>query len=161
MSPAVNDPYTAVQAVNNLSVIFARLATRPLGDYVSRGGGGIVVVPGRRFGDYLETMCGLIRRYGAREPTVAQALLRLLSDSAALVGDDRDRQAAIRTQARLVVAEADREVAEPADLAIVHAEAAPLLGSTADGPPPADPHCQGQHIPAPDVESGRSGSTEW
>ena len=139
MSPAVNDPYTAVQAVNNLSVIFARLAGRPLGDYVTGDDtGAVVVVPGRGFGDYLGTMCGLIRRYGAREPTVAQALLRLLADCATLVGDDADRRAAIRTQARLVVAEADRQVAEPADLAIVYAEAASLLGSPGDGLPPAD-----------------------
>jgi uncharacterized membrane protein len=134
MSPAVNDPYTAVQAVNSISVIFNRLATRPLGDYVAQDGAGVtVVVPGRRFGDYLETMCGLIRRYGAREPTVAQALLRLLIDCSVVVGDDRDRQAAIRTQARLIVAEADRQITEPADLTIVYAEAAPLLGAPADG----------------------------
>jgi uncharacterized membrane protein len=30
-SPAVNDPYTAVQAVDHLSVIFCTLARRPLG----------------------------------------------------------------------------------------------------------------------------------
>jgi len=134
MSPAVNDPYTAVQAVNNISVIFNRLATRPLGDYVAQDvAGATVVVPGRRFGDYLATMCGLIRRYGAREPTVAQAMLRLLVDCSTAVGDDPDRRSAIGTQARLVVAEADRYVAEPADLAIVYAEAAPLLGAPTDG----------------------------
>jgi len=135
MSPAVNDPYTAVQATNNLSVIFCRLATRPLGDHLTRDGtGATVVVPGRRFGDYLATMCGLIRRYGAREPTVAEALLGLLADCAAVVGDDPDRQSAIRTQARLVVSEADRQVAEAADLANVHAQAAALLGTPTDGP---------------------------
>jgi uncharacterized membrane protein len=134
MSPAVNDPYTAVQAVNNISVIFNRLATRPLGDYVVQdGAGATVVVPGRRFGDYLETMCGLIRRYGAREPTVAQALVRLLVDCSAVVGDDPERRSAIRTQARLIIAEADRQVAEPADLTLVHAEATPLLGASSDG----------------------------
>jgi uncharacterized membrane protein len=134
MSPAVNDPYTAVQAVNSISVIFSRLAARPLGDYVAGdGAGATVVVPGRRFGDYLATMCGLIRRYGAREPTVAQAMLRLLVDCSAMVGDDPDRQAAIATQARLIVAEADRHVTEPADLRIVYAEAAPLIGAPTDG----------------------------
>ena len=35
LSPAVNDPYTAVQAVDHLSVIFCALAVRPLGDYVA------------------------------------------------------------------------------------------------------------------------------
>ena len=33
LSPAVNDPYTAVQAVDHLSVIFCALAVRPLGDW--------------------------------------------------------------------------------------------------------------------------------
>src|SRR5262249_27916874 len=77
-SPAVNAPYTAVQAVDHLSVIFCALAQRPLGNHVARDGSGAVIVPGRRFPEYLATMCGLIRRYGSREPTVAYALLRLL-----------------------------------------------------------------------------------
>jgi uncharacterized membrane protein len=36
LSPAVNDPYTAVQAVDHLSVIFCALARRPLGPHVAR-----------------------------------------------------------------------------------------------------------------------------
>jgi uncharacterized membrane protein len=124
LSPAVNDPYTAVQAVDHLSVIFCALAQRPLGNHVVRdGSGAAVIVPGRRFGEYLATMCGLIRRYGAGEPTVAYALLRLLGNCAAVAGDDPERRAAIEEQARIVVADAEREVAQPADLALAHAEA--------------------------------------
>ena len=37
LSPAVNDPYTAVQAVDHLLVIFCALAGRPLGTHVARG----------------------------------------------------------------------------------------------------------------------------
>ena len=122
LSPAVNDPYTAVQAVDHLSVIFCALARRPLGNHVLRGDhGAAVIVPGRRFTDYLAVMCGLIRRYGAREPTVAQALLRLLGNCAAVAGDDPGRCAAIEEQARIILADAEREVAQPADLALVHA----------------------------------------
>ena len=78
LSPAVNDPYTAVQAIDHLSVIFCVLAQRPLGNHVAcHPSGAAVIVPGRRFPEYLAVMCGLIRRYGAREPTVADALLRL------------------------------------------------------------------------------------
>ena len=122
LSPAVNDPYTAVQAVDHLSVIFCALARRPLGNHVLRGDhGAAVIVPGRRFTDYLAVMCGLIRRYGAREPTVAHALLRLLGNCAAVAGDDLDRCAAIEEQARIILADAEREVAQPADLALVHA----------------------------------------
>src|SRR5215472_3702276 len=124
LSPAVNDPYTAVQAVDHLSVIFCALAQRPLGNHVIHGGNGAaVIVPGRRFPDYLAVMCGLIRRYGAREPTVADALLRLLGNCAAVAGDDPERCAAIEEQARIVIADAEREVAQPLDITLAHAEA--------------------------------------
>jgi uncharacterized membrane protein len=124
LSPAVNDPYTAVQAVDHLSVIFCALVQRPLGNHVARDDSrAAVIVPGRRFPDYLAVMCGLIRRYGAREPTVAHALLRLLGNCAAVAGDDPERCAAIEEQARIVIADAEREVAQPIDLALAHAEA--------------------------------------
>jgi uncharacterized membrane protein len=140
MSPAVNDPYTAVQATDHLSVIFCRLVTRPLGDHVARdAGGATVTIPGRRFADYLGTMCGLIRRYGAREPTVAQALLRLLGNCAAVASNDPERQAAIQEQARLVVAEAERTVTEPADLSIVYVEAEKLLARPVTHPGAIEP----------------------
>jgi uncharacterized membrane protein len=125
MSPAVNDPYTAVQAIDRLSVLFHALATRPLGYHVARDAGGAeVVVPGRRFGDYLATMCGLIRRYGSGEPIVTVALLRLLGTCAAVDGPDPERPAAIGEQARLALEDAEREVRQSADLAAVRAEAA-------------------------------------
>jgi uncharacterized membrane protein len=38
LSPAVNDPYTTVQAVDHLSVIFCALARQPLGTHVARDG---------------------------------------------------------------------------------------------------------------------------
>jgi uncharacterized membrane protein len=118
LSPAVNDPYTAVQAVDHLSVIFCALATRPLGNHIIQGDGeATVIIPGRRFPDYLAVMCGLIRRYGAREPTIADALLRLLGNCAAVAGDEPERAAAIEEQARIIIADAEREVAQPLDLA--------------------------------------------
>lgn len=123
LSPAVNDPYTAVQAVDHLAVIFCTLAQRPLGNHVVAGSGVAVVIPGRRFPEYLSVMCGLIRRYGAGEPTVGHALLRLLGNCAAVAGTNAEIAAAIAEQATLIVADAEREVRQPADLAIVHAEA--------------------------------------
>jgi uncharacterized membrane protein len=131
LSPAVNDPYTAVQAVDHLSVIFCALARRPLGTHVARDGQGVVIVPARRFGDYLSVMCGLIRRYGAGEPTVTHALLRLLGTCAAVAGNDPEHGAAIGEQARIIVADAEREVAQPADLTFVRAEAESVLQAVA------------------------------
>jgi uncharacterized membrane protein len=123
LSPAINDPYTAVQAIDHLSVIFCALAVRPLGDDIARDSTGraVVIVPGRRFADYLSTMCGLIRRYGAREPTVVLALLRLLSDCATYVRDDPARSAAIGEQTALLLAAAERGIDQPADLVEVRA----------------------------------------
>src|SRR6185369_13591734 len=98
-----------------------------LGTHIADDGHGLVIVPARRFGDYLAVMCGLIRRYGAAEPTVANALLRLLGNCAAVAADDPERRAAIEEQARIIVSDAEREVAQPADLGVVHAEAEPVL----------------------------------
>jgi uncharacterized membrane protein len=124
LSPAVNDPYTAVQAIDHLSVIFCALARRPLGHHVAHHpSGAAVIVPGRRFPEYLAVMCGLIRRYGAAEPTVADALLRLLRTCADMAGSDPEIGAAIEDQARIIIADAEREVRQPADLSSAHAEA--------------------------------------
>ncbi len=121
LSPAVNDPYTAVQAVDHLSVIFCGLATRPLGDYVSQDptGSGVIIVPGRRFAEYLSTMCGLIRRYGSGEPTLSAALLRLLNNCAAVLPEASDRWPALGEEAELILADAIRETAQKADLVII------------------------------------------
>ena len=124
LSPAINDPYTAVQAIDRLSVLFCALATRQLGFHVARDTAGAeVAVPGRSFGEYLAAMCGLIRRYGASEPIVDVALLRLLANCASIEGPDPQRLAAIDEQARLVIEDAERRVLQPADLTAVRAEA--------------------------------------
>ena len=128
LSPAVNDPYTAIQSIDHLSVIFCALSRRPLGDYLVRDPEqrAAVIVPGRRFGDYLATMCGLIRRYGASEPTVSVALIRHLANCAAVVDDDPARWRAIAEQADLILTDATREVAQPRDLSGVQAAAQAL-----------------------------------
>jgi uncharacterized membrane protein len=125
LSPAVNDPYTAIQAVDHLSVLYSELAVRPLGDQLasSRDGSVAVSVPGPSFAALLALGVGLIRRYGASEPTVVQALLRLLSMCLTRCGNDPERWAAIEVEGALLVADAERETVQPADLRIVHAEA--------------------------------------
>jgi uncharacterized membrane protein len=142
LSPAVNDPYTAVQAVHHLSVLFCALAARPLGADVARdpAGPAAVVVPGHSFGEHLALACGLIRRYGSREPTVVVALLDMLADCAAVALDDPDRRAALYEQAGLILGDAERDVAQPADLLPIRAAAAPPQGTAERGRPsgPAD-----------------------
>jgi uncharacterized membrane protein len=78
-------------------------------------------------------------RYGAGEPTVAHALLRLLGNCAAVAGDDPGHRAAIGEQARIIVSDAEREVAQPADLVLAHAEAESLLRAVARPRPRPQP----------------------
>jgi uncharacterized membrane protein len=136
MSPAVNDPYTAIQAIDHLSVILSKLASRRLGADIARdsGGAAAVIVPGWRFADYLTLACGTIRRYGAREPTVAIALLRLLATCSDVVGDDPARQAVIDEETRLIVADAERAIGQPADLVPVRAAAESVRRAAARAP---------------------------
>jgi len=149
LSPAVNDPYTAVQAIDHLSVIFCALAQQPLGNHVARHpSGAAVIVPGRRFPEYLAVMCGLIRRYGNHEPTVADALLRLLGTCAGAAGDDPELCTAIAEQARIIIDDAEREIPQPADLASPRAAAESVYQSVVthlprhdnDQPHPELPH---------------------
>jgi uncharacterized membrane protein len=97
-----------------------------VGDHLARDAGGTLrlAVPGRRFAEILSITVGLVRRYGAAEPSVVQALLRLLTTCAVRVGHDPGRWNAIEEQARLVVADAERSEPNPADLAAVRAWAA-------------------------------------
>jgi uncharacterized membrane protein len=124
LSPAVNDPYTAIQSVERLSVLYTALAARPLGPIVARDPATAVTVTiaARSFAEHLALGVGLIRRYGAAEPTVVQALLRLLG-TALTASTDPDRWSGIETEMDLLVAAAERAVAEKADLGAVHADA--------------------------------------
>jgi uncharacterized membrane protein len=124
LSPAVNDPYTAIQAVERLAVLFTALAARPLGPIVAHDPATAITVtiPARSFPEHLALGIGLIRRYGASEPTVVQALLRLLG-TVLTACTDADRWSVIETQVDLLVAAAERQVIEKADLDAVYAEA--------------------------------------
>jgi uncharacterized membrane protein len=125
LSPAVNDPYTAVQAIEHLTVLFVALAARRIGSLVVHDPAAAVTVavPARPLPEILAKVFGLIRRYGASEPTVVQALLRLLSIVASTGAADPDLRTALQREADLLISAAEREVAEPADLAVVYAEA--------------------------------------
>jgi uncharacterized membrane protein len=128
LSAAINDPYTAIQAVDHLAVVVCALARQPLGTWTVRTTVGTSLsVPGHTFADYLRLSCALIRRYGAREPAVALAQLRMLRNVASVVGADTERMAAVATHVRLLLSDAERLIAQPADFEPVRMEAQRLL----------------------------------
>lgn len=116
LSPAVNDPYTAMQALEHIADVLAALAPRPLGSqrlYDARGALR-VVVPGRDFAYYVELATGQIRRYGCTEPRVLNALLKILATIGPFCRDDDARAVLARTAelvgeaAEAIVQEGDR-----------------------------------------------------
>jgi uncharacterized membrane protein len=137
LSPAVNDPYTAIQAIHRLTVLLCALGPLSLGDYqiTASTDASRVIMHAPSFADYAELACDLIRRYGAAEPTVSAALLTLLRNAQALVNDP-DRIQVLASQARLILGDAEQLTRQPADLLQVRDQAALLL---ADGKLYGDP----------------------
>ena len=81
-SPSLNDPYTAVEAIDHLTTMLCRLAGRPLGGRIRSDDRGRVLVaqPGPDLLTCVELACDQIRRYGSHEPAVAVRLLILLRE---------------------------------------------------------------------------------
>jgi uncharacterized membrane protein len=124
LSPAINDPYTSIQALEHLSVLLAELAQAPLGNRlrhepgttVARGSGERlrVAVPGRDLEYFVELATGQIRRYGAAEPRVMRALLRVLGATGAFCREYADREVIAR-HVRLVLEAAELQIVQVAD----------------------------------------------
>jgi uncharacterized membrane protein len=82
------------------------------------------------FADYVDLAIGQIPRYGASQPQVAYALLRLLRVAGAQTRDSHRRQV-LATHARLVLADAERTICQPAGLAPLPSEGETLLQALA------------------------------
>jgi uncharacterized membrane protein len=136
LSPAVNDPYTAIQAVHHLSVLLCVLARRRLGDWLCRDQQETlrVAVPLPDFDEYLRRSTAQIRRFGAAEPPLTRSLIQLLQDVGTSTASD-ERRAACAHHLWLVLEDAKRETAQPDDLqAVVEDGAAALSALGADHP---------------------------
>lgn len=122
LSPAVNDPYTVIQAVPHLAVLLCSLAPRrPALPRLQRDLR--VAVPQPDFGEYLLRSTAHIRRFRASEPALTRSLVQLLNDVGSSAVSD-DRRAACAHHLWLVLEDAKRETAQPADAEIVLTEGA-------------------------------------
>lgn len=143
ISPAINDPRTAVEATHHLAVLVCELGPRHLHWLIGADGDGTIraVVERHTFEDYLALALDQIRRYGAGEPLVTTSLLELLGDCAGAV--DAGRRDALLRHVDLIVEAAERATVQAGDLAPVLATAAEtrrridrLCGDPAIVPPP-------------------------
>jgi uncharacterized membrane protein len=118
MSPAINDPYTAVQSIQHITVVLCAAVTCAPGPRVWRDASGTVRValPMPAMADLLDLACGQLRRVAAHEPHVVRALNEMLAEvrrratSSTVI-------AAIEREVALLRADAGRCVTQPEDLA--------------------------------------------
>jgi uncharacterized membrane protein len=115
LSPAVNDPYTAAQAINHLAVVCADLAVRPLGNKLLTGpsGKGRVIVPGNNFADYIFFIGGLFGRYGSSDLVVMLALIRLYETCVEVLPPGSHRLAVLDHAAVEALDDAERSMPRP------------------------------------------------
>lgn len=115
LSPAVNDPYTAVQAVDHLSVVLASLATRALGSQalIDSEGTARVYVPARDWAYFIDLGLGQVRRFGHTEPRVVLALLRVARDLGTVCRGSRMNS--LRDYVTVLLDDVTRDIAQPAD----------------------------------------------
>jgi len=76
LSPAINDPYTAVQCIDQLAVLFTQIAQGPSGPIAWSDDQGTrrVVAAAPTLADYLDEATSQILTYGAGDDTVIKAL---------------------------------------------------------------------------------------
>ncbi len=120
-APSANDPYTAVQAVQHLSIIMARLSTRATEDKQIFDGNKLrVYLPVPRFALLLATVCMNLRRSAADRPRVMEELLRLL-ETCASISSWPERLSDIGRQVDLVLHDAALAITPAADFQSVKA----------------------------------------
>lgn len=131
LSPAVSDPYTANQAVDHLASILAALTVRQHGPRAVADGQGAVrlYVPARDFDYLMELALGQVRRYGANEPRVVRALLRVCQDIGGF-GDETHR-VVIRRYVQTLLDDVQRVVPQAADREPLLAEGVAVLAALA------------------------------
>jgi uncharacterized membrane protein len=102
LSPAVNDPNTAVQVIQELAFLLPDLARFDPGSRMKTDDDGNprVVVKALTFGDYVDLATEQIVLYGASDPAVMIALDRLIEVLDRLELNERDAQAVERLRTR-------------------------------------------------------------
>jgi uncharacterized membrane protein len=115
LSPAVNDPTTAVQSIDRLHDLLRRLATRPQPSGVHTDGDGVprLIVPVPTWDDVVHLACDEIRHYGASSIQVVRRLRAMFDDLLTVVTPDR--AAELHHQVALLDRAVDRSFADSDD----------------------------------------------
>ena len=133
LSPGINDPHTAMSALDRLGAALCDIVRLRLPSGVSvRNDWPVLVIPSIDYDGLTDAMFHLIRQNAARSPAV---LIRLLEVLAVVLSCERDpaRVKALQRHADLVLGDAEREVATPADLDDIRKRHAACLAARQEG----------------------------
>lgn len=119
LSPAVNDPTTAVQVLDRIHDLLRRIAVAPAPSGYHRDGSGRLrlVLPVAQWPSLVELACDEIRLYGGGSHQVQRKMRAMLDDLATVV--DEPRREPLERQRRLLDAAVDRHFADDEDRASV------------------------------------------
>jgi uncharacterized membrane protein len=147
LSPAINDPSTAVQALDHIQDLLLRLGRRRLeiGHFCDSHGDLRLVVPFPAWEDFLTLALEEIRHYGASSKQVMRRMGALLSDLIEALPPER-RKALRREQDRLRAVITRSFTDDEVMLACV--EDRQGIGAPRKHRPAADPHLAQRHLGA-------------
>ena len=127
LSPGTNDPNTAMSVLDRLGAALCGLAGLHLpGEVLLRKKQVALMIPGTSYRIYINLMFNMIRQYGADSAAVLIRLLQVLT-AVASCEPDADRRRELRRHAKLVWADAQREVSNIDDLADIGKRRASFL----------------------------------
>lgn len=116
VAPSVNDPYTAVQAVQHLTIILVAMAKVDTSDITIMEADVLrVYIPTADFMLALSTVVDSVRRTAANRPRVIVGLLRLLETIAAC-GTSTERRSMVAGHLDAIVEDARRAIPQTVDL---------------------------------------------
>ncbi|MEY2270108.1 DUF2254 domain-containing protein [Streptomyces virginiae] len=119
LSPAVNDPTTAVQVINYIEWFLHTVGEAPLpGRYVlaDRDGDARLVLPGRDWEDYLQLAVCEIRDYGQSSVQICRRIRAMLDGLLDVLPPQQ--HPSLRAELRLLEESVEREFTDPARRAI-------------------------------------------
>lgn len=116
LSPGINDPHTAINVLDRLASTLCELSSRhlPTGIYL-RHNRVVLQVPSVDYDGLTDTMFHMLRQNGAGKPAVLIRMLEVIT-AVARCEQDHARRETLRRHADLIVTDAQRSIAAPADL---------------------------------------------
>lgn len=134
LSPGINDPHTAMSALDRLGAALCEIVPLYLPTGVlMRDDQPSLVVPSIQYDGLLNAMFHMIRQNASTSPAV---LIRILDVLTAVVSAERDhgRMMCLKDHADLVAGDARRNITTPADLQDIDLHHAAFLTMLNDGP---------------------------